>query len=332
MSCDCCQSVCRINATLLKTSEFSKLANTFPRLRAVNVNVYSAPVSKSARRHSQFRVSKIRTSPGSGFRRTQTRAVSKSRTQRTGELRTGRSIDFRYKILTPDDRWYGRRVGTASGGGCSELSGRSRPATRTRHRSLGVERTGGSGGWPSKHRRTSARSVQFAECWPIRPIRPADARSPRGNRVVHEFATRRGWEPGGLSAPYRILVVDDNKDAAESMRMLLKLLGGDVRTAHDGLDALDLAEHFLPHAIVLDIGLPKLDGFQAARRIRSEDWGKNMVLVAVSGWCREEDRQNSADAGFDGHLAKPVPVEQIPQSDPGSVGSVGDGDCVARGS
>ncbi|HEV8068579.1 MAG TPA: response regulator [Planctomycetaceae bacterium] len=117
--------------------------------------------------------------------------------------------------------------------------------------------------------------------------------------------------PEAFRAPYRILVVDDNKDAAESMRMLLQLLGGDVRTAGDGLEALDLAEHFLPHAIVLDIGLPKLDGFQAARRIRAKDWGKNVALVAVSGWCRDEDRQNSADAGFDGHLAKPVPVEQI---------------------
>jgi CheY-like chemotaxis protein len=62
---------------------------------------------------------------------------------------------------------------------------------------------------------------------------------------------------------------------------------------------------------VLDIGLLKLDGFQAARRIRAKEWGKNVALVAVSGWCRDEDRQNSADAGFDGHLAKPVPVEQI---------------------
>jgi CheY-like chemotaxis protein len=118
-------------------------------------------------------------------------------------------------------------------------------------------------------------------------------------------------DPEAFRAPYRILVVDDNKDAAESMRMLLRLLGGDVRTAHNGLEAIDLAEHFLPHAVVLDIGLPKLDGFQAARRIRAEDWGKNMVLVAVSGWCREEDRQNSADAGFDAHLAKPAPVQQI---------------------
>jgi CheY-like chemotaxis protein len=77
------------------------------------------------------------------------------------------------------------------------------------------------------------------------------------------------------------------------------------------LEAVELAENFLPHAVVLDIGLPKLDGFHAARRIRSQDWGKGMILVAVSGWCRDEDRQHSAEAGFNGHLAKPVHVEQI---------------------
>jgi CheY-like chemotaxis protein len=105
--------------------------------------------------------------------------------------------------------------------------------------------------------------------------------------------------------------VDDNKDAAESLRLLLQILGGDVRTAYDGVEALQLAEQFLPHAIVLDIGLPKLDGYSAARHIRAQAWGKEMVLVAVSGWCRDEDRLKSVDAGFNGHLAKPVDAEQI---------------------
>lgn len=118
-------------------------------------------------------------------------------------------------------------------------------------------------------------------------------------------------DPLAFRAPYRILVVDDNQDAAESLRMLLKLLGAEVQLAHDGLAALEMAERFLPHAIVLDLGLPKLDGFSAARQIRAQDWGKEMVLVAVSGWCRDEDRQRSADAGFNSHLAKPVRVEEI---------------------
>ena len=121
----------------------------------------------------------------------------------------------------------------------------------------------------------------------------------------------RNGAPQSFRAPYRILVVDDNKDAAESLRLLLQILGGDVRTAHDGLEALELAERFRPHAIVLDIGLPKLDGYGAARQIRAQDWGKGMVLVAVSGWCRDEDRLKSVDAGFNGHFAKPVEAEQI---------------------
>jgi CheY-like chemotaxis protein len=112
-------------------------------------------------------------------------------------------------------------------------------------------------------------------------------------------------------APYRFLVVDDNRDAADSMRLVLQLLGGHVRTAYDGLAALDVAEKFLPHAVILDIGLPKLDGLRAARLIREQEWGKGMVLLAVSGWCRDEDRQHSIEAGFDGHLPKPVHVEQI---------------------
>jgi CheY-like chemotaxis protein len=126
-----------------------------------------------------------------------------------------------------------------------------------------------------------------------------------------ELSNDRDGDPLAFREPYRILVVDDNKDAAESLRMLLKILGGEVQMAYDGLTALEVAERFLPHAIVLDLGLPKLDGFSAARQIRAQDWGKGMVLVAVSGWCRDEDRQRSADAGFNGHLAKPVRVDEI---------------------
>jgi CheY-like chemotaxis protein len=130
-------------------------------------------------------------------------------------------------------------------------------------------------------------------------------------RNLMDAPQARDGEPQSFRAPYRILVVDDNKDAAESLRLLLQILGGDVRTAYDGVEALQLAEQFLPHAIVLDIGLPKLDGYSAARHIRAQAWGKETVLVAVSGWCRDEDRLKSVDAGFNGHLAKPVDAEQI---------------------
>ena len=121
----------------------------------------------------------------------------------------------------------------------------------------------------------------------------------------------RNVAPEAFHASYRILVVDDNQDAAESMRMLLRILGGEVRTANDGIAALDVAERFLPQAVLLDIGLPKLDGLRVARHIRAQDWGRSMILVAVSGWCREEDCQKTLEAGFDAHLAKPVQFEQV---------------------
>lgn len=109
----------------------------------------------------------------------------------------------------------------------------------------------------------------------------------------------------------RILVVDDNKDAADSFAKLMELNGHEVRKAHDGLEAIDVAASFRPDVVLLDIGLPKLNGYEAARRIRGEPWGKNMMLVAVTGWGQEEDRQRSQEAGFDHHLVKPVKAAAI---------------------
>jgi CheY-like chemotaxis protein len=104
----------------------------------------------------------------------------------------------------------------------------------------------------------------------------------------------------------RILVVDDNIDSAESMAMMLELSGHDVATAHDGLKAVELAKEFQPHVALLDIGMPKLDGYEAARTIRRESWGKDMMLVALTGWGQQEDKQRSREAGFDAHLVKPI--------------------------
>ena len=103
-----------------------------------------------------------------------------------------------------------------------------------------------------------------------------------------------------------ILVVDDNRDSAESLAMLLKLMGNKTHTAYDGLEAVEAAATVRPDVILLDIGLPKLNGYEACRRIREQPWGKNMVLVALTGWGQEEDRQKSREAGFDGHIVKPV--------------------------
>jgi two-component system, chemotaxis family, CheB/CheR fusion protein len=112
-------------------------------------------------------------------------------------------------------------------------------------------------------------------------------------------------------APRRILVVDDNRDSANSLAMLLKMTGHEMHTAHDGLEALHAAEQFHPNVILLDIGLPKLNGYEVARRIREQPWGQGMVIVALTGWGQDEDRQRSAAAGFDGHMVKPVELPAL---------------------
>ncbi len=107
-----------------------------------------------------------------------------------------------------------------------------------------------------------------------------------------------------------ILVVDDNQDSAESLAMLLRLVGHEVRTAHDGLAAVGAAEVFQPDVVLLDIGLPKLDGYEVARRIRAQR-GDEVVLVALTGWGQQEDRQRAKDAGFDHHVTKPIEFEAL---------------------
>lgn len=104
----------------------------------------------------------------------------------------------------------------------------------------------------------------------------------------------------------RVLVVDDNQDSANSLAILLKFAGNEVETANDGVEAITEAERFRPDMILLDIGMPRLNGYDAARRIREQPWGKDVTLVALTGWGQEEDRRKSREAGFDEHLVKPV--------------------------
>jgi PAS domain S-box-containing protein len=111
---------------------------------------------------------------------------------------------------------------------------------------------------------------------------------------------------GGAAARRRVLVVDDNRDAAMSLAMMLKLMGSEVKTAHDGMEALDVAAVFRPDLVLLDIGMPRLNGHETARRIREQPWAKNVVLVALTGWGQEEDRRRSEEAGFDSHMVKPI--------------------------
>jgi len=104
----------------------------------------------------------------------------------------------------------------------------------------------------------------------------------------------------------RILVVEDNEDSAESLALLLRLAGHTTHNAYDGLEAMEAAATFRPDVILLDIGLPKLNGYEVARKIREQPWGQAVVLVALTGWGQEEDRRRSREAGFNHHLTKPV--------------------------
>ena len=106
--------------------------------------------------------------------------------------------------------------------------------------------------------------------------------------------------------PRRILVVDDNTDAASSLAMLLKISGNEAHTANEGLEAIEVAEAFRPDVVLLDIGMPNLDGLEVCRRIRAQPWGRDMLMIALTGWGQEEDRRKSKDVGFDHHLVKPV--------------------------
>lgn len=113
------------------------------------------------------------------------------------------------------------------------------------------------------------------------------------------------------TAPRRILVVDDNEDAASSLGHLLRLTAHDVRTAHDGEQALQLAAADHPDVVLLDIGIPKLNGYAVAERIREQPWGKTMSLIALTGWGQPVDRERSRAAGFDHHLTKPVDHQHL---------------------
>jgi signal transduction histidine kinase/CheY-like chemotaxis protein len=112
---------------------------------------------------------------------------------------------------------------------------------------------------------------------------------------------------GGL----RVLLADDNEDAVESAALVLALNGNDVKLAADGLEAVEAADRYRPDVVLLDIGMPKLNGFEACRRIRAAPWGKDMLVVAVTGWGQEEDRRRTAEAGFDAHFTKPVDFASV---------------------
>ena len=108
----------------------------------------------------------------------------------------------------------------------------------------------------------------------------------------------------------RILVVDDNADAADSLGMLLEVRGDEVRIAYDGEEALDAEADFRPEVVLLDIGMPKISGYDVARRIRAAR-GNAILIVAITGWGQEDDRQRARDAGFNHHFTKPVDFDML---------------------
>jgi CheY-like chemotaxis protein len=116
---------------------------------------------------------------------------------------------------------------------------------------------------------------------------------------------------GSPSQPLRVLIADDNRDGAETMGMFLGLSGHDVILAHTGAEALEIASRCKPDVAVLDIGMPVLNGYEVAKKIRLEAWGANLTLIAVTGWGQESDKRLAYAAGFDHHLTKPVDPEQL---------------------
>ncbi|VTR97915.1 diguanylate cyclase : Sensory box protein OS=Janthinobacterium agaricidamnosum NBRC 102515 = DSM 9628 GN=GJA_4246 PE=4 SV=1: PAS_3: PAS_3: PAS_3: PAS_3: PAS_8: HisKA: HATPase_c: Response_reg [Gemmata massiliana] len=110
---------------------------------------------------------------------------------------------------------------------------------------------------------------------------------------------------------HKILVVDDNRDGAESLSQLLEVLGHEVRTAYDGIEAVTAAQEYRPDVILMDVGMPRLNGYDATRQIRAQDWSAGVTIIALTGWGQEGDRKLSKEAGCDGHLVKPVSLPDL---------------------
>jgi CheY-like chemotaxis protein/anti-sigma regulatory factor (Ser/Thr protein kinase) len=125
--------------------------------------------------------------------------------------------------------------------------------------------------------------------------------------------SRKDATPDNGHRSSRVLVVDDNRDGAASMAMMLRLMGDEVRTAHDGIEAVAVAGQFRPQVILMDVGMPRLNGLDATRRIREQEWGQDIAIIALTGWGQEGDKERSHEAGCNGHLVKPVDFTDLEQ-------------------
>jgi len=156
------------------------------------------------------------------------------------------------------------------------------------------------GGSVSAHSDGVGQGSTFTLRLPL-PATPAPAPSPSAASRQLQAGSRDG----------KVLVIDDSADAAESLALALDILGYDMRTAYDGAAGIALAESFQPQVILLDIGLPRMNGYEVARHLRSQPYGRDVILVAVTGWGQDKDRKMASDAGFDLHLTKPVDFYEL---------------------
>jgi PAS domain S-box-containing protein len=155
------------------------------------------------------------------------------------------------------------------------------------------------GGTVAAHSDGSGRGSEFVVRLPV-----AGARADVPERAASATATVPNR---------RILIVDDNPDSAESLAMLLELSGHRTERARDGVEAVETAERFRPDVVLLDIGLPRMNGYDVCRRIRAQPWGQHTLLVAVTGLGQDEDQRRSQEAGFDRHLVKPIDYDALAQ-------------------
>jgi PAS domain S-box-containing protein len=156
-------------------------------------------------------------------------------------------------------------------------------------------------GTVTAHSDGDGRGSEFVVRLPVGPL--ADATRAELPAQAHAPAPAAA---NGVAPPRRFLVVDDNQDAATTLAMLLRLGGDEVHVAHDGEQAVAVADTLRPEVVLLDLGLPKKNGYDVCRELRERPWGRDATIVALTGWGQSEDRRRSEDAGFDGHLVKPV--------------------------
>jgi CheY-like chemotaxis protein len=153
---------------------------------------------------------------------------------------------------------------------------------------------------------TSAGPNSGAEFVVRLPLAKDDVGTPIAKPLGDEESSSAFSPVSPAALPGRVLVVDDNEDAAESLAALLEISGYEVRTAFDGLAALAVAFEFTPDAVILDLGMPGLSGYEVASRLRADERTRNAILVALTGWGQDDERRKTREAGFDHHLVKPI--------------------------